>query len=107
MVSKNTTLISVSKSTKENLDKLKLHPSLSYNDVIVGLIDKHNQNNSVEAIVGENPKSGDFTEDKEVPSLQQEPSIEVDETTSLDEVAEHNREIKEKIEWLEKQLKQI
>ena len=38
MVSKNTVLISVSKNTKENLDKLKLHPSLSYNDVIVQLL---------------------------------------------------------------------
>ena len=38
MVSKNTTLISVNKATKESLDKLKQHPSLSYNDVIVGLI---------------------------------------------------------------------
>ena len=39
MVSKNTTLISVNKTTKENLDKLKLHPSLSYNDVIVQLLE--------------------------------------------------------------------
>lgn len=38
MVSKNTILISVHKSTKENLDKIKIHPSLSYNVVIVGLI---------------------------------------------------------------------
>ena len=57
MVSKNTTLISVNKATKESLDKLKQHPSLSYNDVIVGLISSYRINNSVE------------TED----SLQQEP----------------------------------
>ena len=38
MVSKNTTLISVSRNTKESLNNLKLHPSLSYNDVVVELV---------------------------------------------------------------------
>ena len=38
MVSKNTVLISVNILTKAELDKLKLHPNLSYNDVVVGLI---------------------------------------------------------------------
>ena len=39
MVSKNISLISINKITKENLAKLKLHPSLSYNDVIVQLLE--------------------------------------------------------------------
>lgn len=38
MVSKNTILISVHKDIKKELDNLKLHPNLSYNDVVVELI---------------------------------------------------------------------
>lgn len=38
MPSKNTTIISINKKTKETLDKLKIHPNLSYNDVIVELL---------------------------------------------------------------------
>ena len=44
MVIKNTSLISINKITKENLNNLKLHPSLSYNDVIVVLVDFWKEN---------------------------------------------------------------
>lgn len=39
MVSKNTILISVNKGIKAELDKLKLHPKLAYNDVVVELLE--------------------------------------------------------------------
>ncbi len=55
MVSKNTTLISVSKSTKESLDKLKLHPSLSYNDVVVMLAGFYRMNNPLFVVKEEIP----------------------------------------------------
>ena len=48
MVSKNTVLISVNRNTKESLDKLKIHPSLSYNDVVVGLINSYRINNPLQ-----------------------------------------------------------
>lgn len=77
MVSKNTILISVNKETKKDLDKLKLHPSLSYNDVIVGLIKEHKSylsdfEKSVQKIKQENPEEAEVDFETELPLTAEE-----------------------------------
>ena len=96
MVSKNTVLISLNRNTKESLDKMKLHPSLSYNDVIVQLLairdnvvkeeikrkEQEYALNQAKAEIDKLVQAREFTEDREIPSLQQEPEYpgEVDDT---------------------------